>query len=101
MSMNGPTTMFLQQDVERLAKLVHGDLKAHLAQRERDREERKVRRQGRVDRAARSEAGRARKTEAEGGEVIDLVGEEDDTQATGDGTSHQWMQQPVIIIHDD
>ena len=38
---NVPTTMFLRKDVEALAKLAHGDLKAHLAKRQADRDERR------------------------------------------------------------
>ena len=40
MSSNVPTTMFLEKDVEALAVLAHGDLVAHLAKRQADREER-------------------------------------------------------------
>ncbi|KAK5165140.1 uncharacterized protein LTR77_009237 [Saxophila tyrrhenica] len=36
------TTMFMRSDVEALAKLAHGDLKAHFAKREAAREERKT-----------------------------------------------------------
>ena len=40
MSSNVATTMFLKKDVEALAILAHGDLKAHLTKRQADREER-------------------------------------------------------------
>ena len=40
MSSNVPTTIFLKKDVGALARLAHGDLKAHLAKRQADREER-------------------------------------------------------------
>ena len=38
---NVPTTMFLRKDVEELALLLHGDLRAHLAKRQADRDERR------------------------------------------------------------
>ena len=40
MTVNTPTTYFLRKDVEALATLAHGDLKAHLAKRRVEREER-------------------------------------------------------------
>lgn len=51
MSSNVPTTMFLRKDVEALAEFAHGDLKAHLAKRQADREVR--RKKARVAKAAR------------------------------------------------
>lgn len=42
-SSNVETTMFLKKDVEALAELAHGDLKAHLEKRQTEREERKRR----------------------------------------------------------
>jgi hypothetical protein len=40
MTVGVPTTFFLRKDVELLASLAHGDLKAHLAKRKVEREER-------------------------------------------------------------
>lgn len=47
------TTMFLESDVEALAHLIHGDLKAHLEKREAARQKRSANRQERGGRAGR------------------------------------------------
>lgn len=58
---NVPTTMFLRKDVETLAKLAHGDLKAHLAKRQTDRDERRKRaREAKARRDAEAEAEKSR-----------------------------------------
>ena len=36
-----PTTLFLRKDVEALARVVHGDLEAHLAKRKAEKQERR------------------------------------------------------------
>jgi hypothetical protein len=43
MTGGAPTTLFLRKDVEALARVVHGDLEAHLAKRNVEREEREER----------------------------------------------------------
>jgi hypothetical protein len=86
-----PTTFFLREDVEALAILAHGDLKAHLAKRKVEREERS--RKIKATKAAKSEkeVQRAR-------EVAQAVAAARTAASSVAGSS---AAQPIVLADDD
>ena len=87
---NMTTTMFMRKDVEALATLLHGDLRAHLAKRNADREERV--RKGRE---------MAEKRRAEWAHRLVRAPLQVPTIAPTSSNARSSIDQPIVIDSDD
>ena len=93
MTVGVPTTFFLRKDVEALARLAHGDLKAHLERRKVEREERsrKIRATKASNYQKALEAQRAR-------EVAQAVA---GARAAVSSTAGSSAARPIVVVDDD
>jgi hypothetical protein len=106
-SANVPTTMFARDDVEALAQMVHGDLKAHLKQRSLAREKRKanvvVNKEKRLEQVkkeaddARRNAARAAMERAQMQDLVVLSDDADDHHDNDDDEEEEYGDDVIVL----